>query len=486
MLPLFGGKARLCDRLTRREMLRLGGLGALGLSLPALIASRAQASAQSLSQQGRGDSAFGRAKSCIVLFLMGAPPQHSTWDPKPDATAQVRGDFGPISTAVPGVQICELMPRLARWTDRLAILRAMSTGDNAHSSSGYYMMTGRPHVPMNFENANPGAPNDWPTLGALVQALRSEGRGQRGERRAANSTPLPPSIRLPHRIFNTDGSVWPGQDSGFLGRAADPWLFTCQPGAAQFRIPEFSLDSQMPSSRLGSRHTLLERVDQQLRGIAESGMLDTYNRQQQRAFDILLSAQSGGAVQLDREPAAMRDRYGRSPFGQSVLLARRLIEAGVGLVQVNWFRGPDEPPDNPCWDSHTQESERLRTVLVPPMDQAFAALLEDLSQRGMLDETLVVCMAEFGRTPRFNNRGGRDHWGPVFSIALAGGGIRGGIVHGASDAMGAQPRDGRVLPQDLTATILHCLGIEPTREIHDRLGRPVVASQGEVIKQILS
>ena len=216
-----------------------------------------------------------------------------------------------------------------------------------------------------------------------------------------------------------------------------------------------------------------------------SGALATYDRQQQQAFDILLSAQSGGAVQLDQEPARIRDRYGRSPFGQSVLLARRLVEAGVALVQVNWYRGPDEPSDNPCWDSHTNESQRLKNVLMPPMDQAFAGLLDDLSQRGMLDETLVVCMAEFGRTPRFNGRAGRDHWGPVFSVALAGGGIKGGVVHGSSDAIGAQPAEGRVPPQDITATILHCLGISPHHELRDRLGRPIAACTGEVIRQIV-
>jgi hypothetical protein len=472
MLSVFGADARLCDRLSRREMLRVGGLGTLGLSLPTVIGERARAAPASGS--------FGKAKSCIVLFLMGGPPQHSTWDPKPSAPPEVRGAFGPIASAVPGVHIGELMPRLARWTDKLAILRAMSTGDNAHSSSGYYMMTGRPHEPMNFENANPGAPNDWPTLGALVQALSPAGAGT-----GARETLLPPAVRLPHRIFNTDGSVWPGQDSGFLGRPADPWLFTCQPGAAEFRIPEFSLDGHLSTPRLHERQTLLQRLDRQLAATESSGILATYNRQQQQAFDILRSAHSGGAVQLEREPAALRDRYGRSPFGQSVLLARRLIEAGVALVQVNWYRGPDEPSDNPCWDSHANESDRLRNVLVPPMDQAFAALLEDLTGRGMLDETLVVCMAEFGRTPRFNARAGRDHWGPVFSVALAGGGIRGGVVHGASDAIGAQPADGRVQPQDLTATILHCLGIHPDSEIRDRLGRPIAACRGEVIRQII-
>ena len=487
MLSMLGGAARLCDRFTRREIMRLGGLGALGLSLPELLSRQGQAAPpgdRTAPRDAAGLSAsFGKAKSCIALFLMGGPPQHSTWDPKPAATAEVRGEFEPIATAVPGTHIGELMPRLARWTDRLAILRAVSTGDNAHSSSGYYMMTGRPHQPMQVENSNPGPPNDWPTLGALVQALSPSlhGRGVRGE----GTGSLPASIRLPHRIFNTDGSVWPGQDSGFLGRAADPWLFTCQPGDPQFRIPEFSLDAQTSPPRLQGRHSLLERFDRHLAAADRSGALVSFNRQQQQAFDILLSASSGGAVQIEREPAAVRDRYGRSPFGQSVLLARRLIETGVALVQVNWYRGADEPSDNPCWDSHTQESARLKNVLMPPMDQAFAALLDDLTQRGLLDQTLVVCMAEFGRTPRFNSAGGRDHWGSVFSVALAGGGIRGGAVHGASDALGAYPDDGRVQPQDLTATILHCLGIHPDREILDRLGRPIAACRGEVIRQIV-
>jgi len=454
--------------MTRREMLRLGGLGALGLALPQLLQAQ-----QAPTVTARRAGGFGQARSCIVLFLMGGPPQHSTWDPKPGAPANVRGAFGPIATRVPGIQICELMPRLAHWTDKLTLLRAVSTGDNAHSSSGYYMMTGRPHQPMNFENANPGAPNDWPTLGALVQSVRRE-RGL-----------FPAAIRLPHRIFNTDGSVWPGQDAGFLGRAADPWLFTCQPGAPQFNLPEFGLDPQLSPPRLRQRQSLLRRLDHDLAAVQRSGVLATFDRHQQRAFDLLRSAHEGGAVRLEQESAAVRDRYGRSPFGQSVLLARRLVEAGVALVQVNWYRGPDEPSDNPCWDSHTQETERLRTVLVPPMDQAFAALLEDLSQRGLLAETLVVCLAEFGRTPRFNNRGGRDHWGSVFSVALAGGGVRGGVVHGASDALGAQPAQARVQPQDLTATILHCLGIDPDSQIHDRLGRPIAACTGEVIRQVL-
>ena len=459
MLRLCTNGPTLCDALTRRDMLHIGGLGLLGLTTPSLL--RAQSAART-----------GRAKSCIVLFLMGGPPQHSTWDPKPDAAEDVRGPFGAIATSVPGIQICELMPRLAERMDKIAILRAMSTGDNAHSSSGYYMMTGVPHQPMNFENGNPGAPNNWPTLGAIVQKVHGGDRS------------IPAAIRLPHRIFNTDGSVWPGQDSGFLGRTADPWLLRCEPGAASMRVSDFSLSADLPSGRLDDRRRLLDAVNGHLH--AADGQLDRYDRQTQQAFDMLRSARTGHAFDLEREPATVRDRYGRSPFGQSVLLSRRLIEAGVSLVQVNWYRGPNEPSSNPCWDSHTDEPNRLRNVLVPPMDQAFAALLDDLSQRGMLEDTLVVCMAEFGRTPRYNGSRGRDHWGSVFSAALAGGGIRGGVVHGASDRIGAQPRDGRVRPEDLTATIFHCLGHAPDTEIHDHFNRPIPISRGQVVRQIVT
>jgi hypothetical protein len=405
---------------------------------------------------------------------MGGPPQQSTWDPKPDAPAEVRGQFKPIATTVPGLQLSELMPRLARQADKLCLLRAVSTNDNAHSSSGYYMLTGQPHQPMNVENANPGAPNDWPTVGGVVQRLRGK------------QASLPAAVRLPHRIFNTDGSIWPGQDAGFLGRGADPWLFRCEPAAPQFRIPEFSLSAEVSSDRLEERHTLLRQVERSFDLVDRHEVLGHFDRRTQQAFDLLRSAQSRKAFDLDREPPALRDQYGRSPFGQSALLARRLVEAGVSLVQVNWFRGPDEPSDNPCWDSHTKETERLKTVLAPPTDRAVAALLDDLEQRGLLEETLVVCMAEFGRSPKMNAAGGRDHWGHVFSVALAGGGIKGGTVHGASDRHGGHPKEGRVLPQDLTATLFHCLGHRPDTEIHDNLGRPLAISRGEVIQSILT
>jgi hypothetical protein len=446
-------------------MLRIGSLGVAGLTLGDLLRS---AGAQEAGPSGR------RAKSCIVLFLFGGPAQHSTWDPKPGAPAEVRGELKPISTAVPGLHVGELLPKTALWAKHLCLLRAMRTGDNAHSSSGYYMLTGQPHAPMNQENANPGAPNNWPSFAAMFRRLRD------------SATSLPSAVRLPHQIFNTDGSTWPGQDAGFLGRSTDPWMFRCKPASDDFKIPEFTLPTDLALARLEGRHSLLSAVNRHREAVERGGVLAPYDAATRQAFDLLTSTKSRAAFQLDKEPADSRDRYGRTQFGQSVLLARRLIEAGVGLVQVNWYRSPEEPSDTPCWDSHTREIERLRTVLAPTFDQAYSALLSDLVDRRLLDETLVVCLAEFGRTPKINAAGGRDHWGNVFSVALAGGGVRGGCAHGASDAIGGEPKEGLVRPPDLLATLFHLLGHSPTTELHDALGRPFPITRGEVVRDILA
>ena len=467
MFSLQAHGAKLCDQVVRREVLRAGGLGVCGLSLSQLMAPQPVRAATSTASGGR-------AKSCIVLFLMGGPPQHSTWDPKPHAPDNVRGDIAPIATNIPGVQFGELMPKLAQRADKLAVLRAMSTYDNAHSSSGYYMLTGRPHTPMNAENANPGAPNDWPNWGSVVQRL-TEPRGH-----------LPGAVRLPNHIFNTDGSTWPGQDGGLLGRSIDPWLFRCQPASPDYRISEFQLPENMSLDRLASRRELMRTLDQSLPAARSETKVGSFTTQQERAYGLLASSASRGAFDLSLETPETRARYGNTQFGQSCLLARRLIEADVRLVQVNWYRGPEEPSNAPCWDSHVGETDRLKNVLVPPTDNAFSALLDDLSERGMLDETLVVCMSEFGRSPKMNGSAGRDHWGSVFSVALAGGGIQGGIVHGASDEIGAYPKQGVTKPEDLTATIFHCLGFTPETEFHDALGRPYAISRGRPIEQILA
>ena len=473
MISLQSSGVSLCDGVSRRELMRIGGLGACGLSLSQLLKSPSARAVESTSNAIIRPST-GKAKSCIVLFLMGGPPQHSTWDPKPDAPNEVRGQIGSIATTIPDVRFGELMPKLALRADKLAVLRAVSTNDNAHSSSGYYMLTGRPHLPMNAENANPGPPNDWPNWGAVLQRLMPPARN------------LPTSVRLPHHIFNTDGSTWPGQDGGMLGHVADPWLFRCAPASPDYRITEFQLPSDVSLERLSVRRDLVRAIDRQQASTSLDSFAKTFDEQQQRAYGVLASAASRGAFDLSAERPETRGRYGSTQFGQSCLLARRLIEAQVRLVQVNWYRGADEPTDKPCWDSHADETNRLKNVLVPPTDDAFSALLDDLSERGLLDETLVVCMSEFGRTPKMNGGGGRDHWGSVFSIALAGGGIQGGIIHGASDEIGAYPRSGRVAPEDLTATILHCLGFTPDTEFFDIQGRSHAVSRGQVIQSILA
>ncbi len=471
MLTLNDRGPQLCDGITRREWLRAGSLGLFGLSLPELLHTQRAAAATA-------DGAFGRAKACIVLFFLGGPPQLETWDPKPETPVEIRGDLKPIPSRVPGLQVGELMPRVAALTDKLAVLRAVSTHDNAHSSSGYWMLTGRPHQPMNSENSKPGAPNDWPCLGAVVKHLRRT--------RHRHTTNLPAAITLPEQIWNTGKIVWPGQNAGWLGRTADPWLLTCDPSAPNYQIPELGLPADVPPLRLQERRSLLDQVNHHLDRLDRSGAVSRFNTLAQQAFDLLRSPKARRAFALHEEPEAVRERYGRNRFGQSVLLARRLVEAGVPLVQVNWTRMPGDTNDSPAWDTHAKNAQRLKTALMPVMDRAYSALLEDLAARGLLEQTLVAWMGEFGRSPKINRAGGRDHWGHVFSVALAGGGVRGGMVHGASDRIAGQPKEGRVQPQDITATIFHCLGYRPETEIHDPFGRPFPISNGEVIRQVLA
>jgi hypothetical protein len=324
---------------------------------------------------------------------------------------------------------------------------------------------------MNVENAKTGAPNDWPCLAAVMQHLRGGGR---------------PAIILPERLANCGGLTWPGQDAGWLGRAADPWLLTGDPAADAFAIPGCRLPAEVPPLRFDGRRSLLGQVNRHLDAIQRSGSVARYETRSRQAFDLLCSSKARRAFDLTTEPLRLRERYGRSKFGQSVLLARRLVEAGVPLVQVNWPRDARDRSGNfGLWDLHRKLATTMKTWLMPAMDQAYSALLLDLDARGLLGETLVVWMGEFGRTPRFNGAAGRDHWGPVFSMALAGGGIRGGQVHGASDRLGAQPKDGRVQPPDLLATVFHCLGIRPGTEVRDALGRPVAVTQGQIIRQVL-
>ncbi|MBA4188158.1 MAG: DUF1501 domain-containing protein [Planctomycetaceae bacterium] len=443
MLPLR------CPGPTRREAITVGSLGAL--TLPQLLSARESAPPR-------------RPKACIMLFLLGAPPQQETWDPKPDSPVEARGDMGVIRTATPGLIIGETMVKTSRWTEKIAVLRAVSTNDSSHSSSGYYMTTGYPHAPVGVENAKPGSPNDWPSLGAVVRRVLQP------------QCKLPAAITLPEQSANDGNLTWPGQDAGFLGRGSDPWLLNCEPEKGKFDIPGLTLPPDVSEPRFGERRQLLEGIDHLSARSDERGIAA-------KAFEMIASPAARKAFELDSEDVRTRDRYGRSRFGQSCLLARRMVEAGVPLIRVNWTRVAGAP-NNGHWDTHSKNSESLRKMM-PILDTAYTALLEDLSDRGMLNDTLVVWCAEFGRTPKINGGGGRDHWGPVFSVALAGGGVKGGAVYGASDKLAAYPKDGRVTPQDLHATIYHCLGIPKNAEIHDGLGRPLPVTRGEPVRQIL-
>jgi hypothetical protein len=463
MFRLLDQGARLCDGVTRRELLRVGGIGLGALSLGSLMAAR-EATAASGS--------FGKAKSVILFGLTGGAPQHETWDPKPDAPAEIRGEFGVIDTKTPGLRVGELMPLTAQWTDKIAVLRAVVTGDHSHSSSGYQMLTGIPHQPMNRESALPKPPNDWPCLAAMVRATRDD-RGQ-----------LPASVVVPEHIWNDGNFPWPGQDAGFLGQKYDPWLIHCNPQENSFDVPGLKLIDDVPAIRFDHRRQLLDQMNEGLDDLQSSRRVESYNIHARKALDLLSGSQARAAFDLSQESDAIRDRYGRSRYAQSALLSRRLVEAGVGCVQINWTRIKGHENQG-GWDTHKKHSESLKKLLMPMMDQCFTALLEDLEQRGLLDETLVVWFGEFGHTPKFNGNAGRDHWGNAFSVALAGGGVQGGVVHGVTDKHAAYPLEGGVAPKDLIATIFHCLGIPPETNIHDPLGRPIPISRGNVIHQIV-
>jgi hypothetical protein len=464
MLRIFGKGGSLCDGISRRELLRVGGIGLGGLALPSLLQQRATGS----------PARKATAKSAIVLFITGGFPQHESWDPKPDAPAEIRGKFGVIPTRTPGYFVGELMPKTAQLTDKVAVIRSMVTGDNAHSTSGYQMLTGVPHAPLHQENAKPGRPNDWPAIGGIMQALRPSQGG------------LPASVALPVRIANNGGQdPWPGTDAGFLGRKYDPWLLQCNPNDGKFGVPGCQLGDDITPLRLGDRRSLLEQFQDHAHAIdrtAAGANLDVYRQQ---AIDLIAGGKAREAFDLQKESAATRERYGRTIYGQSVLLARRLIESGVSLVQVQWTADDPKRANSGSWDTHEKHNESLQGWLMPAFDQFYPALLTDLHERGLLDETLVCLVTEFGHTPKFNANAGRDHWGRVFSIALAGGGIRGGVVHGTSDRHASDPLADAVRPCDYLATVFHCLGFDPDTLVHDVHGRPFPISRGTVLESLI-
>jgi hypothetical protein len=463
MFAIHDQGSRLCDGVTRRELLRVGGLSMLGLSLPMLLHAAPSKTA---------GGTFGRAKNVIFLWLQGGPPQHETWDPKPDAPAEIRGEFKPIATNVPSIHLCELLPRTAAIVDKLAIVRSLCTYTDLHDASGYWVLTGYKYT---GQQSRQISPTDWPYLGSVLKMVKP-----------SKDLPAYTSVWLPDVMRLNDNVQPAGQTGGFLGKRWDPERVICDPSSPQFHIEGLSLPGDVPPLRLSSRQSLLQQVERHFGAIERDAALKHYDRQVHDAFGVLTSGKARLAFDLEREPKKVRERYGLGKWGQSVLLARRLIEAGARLVHVNWPREDgDSAIDNPLWDTHAQNADRLQDVLCPQFDVTFTALIDDLAERGLLSETLVVAIGEFGRTPKINANAGRDHWGHVFSFALAGAGISGGHVYGSSDKNGAYPATGKLEPQELTATIVHLLGINHEAYFPHPTGRPLRITEGEPLWSLL-
>ncbi len=435
-------------RLDRRQLLRVGGLTGLGLSLPELFRARA-------GERPAPKGAFGRARSVIMLYLHGGHAQQETWDPKPDGPAPERGEFGAIATSVSGVRVSELLPRSAKLMHRLAVIRSLSHGNANHVQASLSAMSGHAHPPsLEARGDFPPSPSDFPPFGAVLSSLRKPGR-------------LPAWVQVGPLMRRNNGTVLHGQLPGFLGARFGPLTVDQDLRADAVRIGAVTPNPELSVARVTDRQTLLQQIDSQRRLMDQAGEARTFDGYQQRAFRLLTSPETGKAFDLASEPMAVRERYGRTPFGQRCLLARRLAEAGVPMVTVHYCLTPEG-----SWDTHSQHFRQMKQSLCPTFDQAFAALVSDLDERGLLGQTLVLANAEFGRTPKVNRASGRDHWPWVYSIALAGGGVGQGVVYGSSDKVAAYPSSNPHDPRDLAATVYHLLGVPADTTVHDQTGRP--------------
>jgi hypothetical protein len=440
-------------------MLQIGGAGVLGLSLPRLLRA---------DQRRRDGAPAARADACILVFLNGGPSHLDMWDMKPAAPQEVRGPFRPVATSVPGVQFSEYLPRLAREMDRCTLVRSMHHSvNNAHAAAVYAGLTGHDRG----EIGGGTRPTDQPAIGSVVGLLRPP------------RAPVVPYVSMPYITQEgAGGPPQPGFFGGLLGRTRDPLFVLRDPNAPNFAMPELGTGPEVNSSRLDTRRRLLDALHR-------IGALPPSDRAgqemagfQERAFDLLTSPATQKAFRLDQEPLAVRESYGRNIYGQSVLLARRLIEAGTRVACISWA-----PDANATWDTHGDNFGKLKNTLLPQLDMAAGTLLRDLAERGLLERTVVAIMGEFGRSPKVNGAAGRDHWNFCYSLLLAGGGFKGGHVHGASDKIGARPSQNPVTPAEVVATIYTCLGIDPAMEMHDRLAKPfALAPWGNPVRELLA
>lgn len=475
MLRFLDRKRTLCDGVSRREFLRIGGLAPLGLSLPQLLASERKSTA--------------RAKQCLLVYMEGGPSHIDLFDMKPNAPVEIRGELKPVPTRVPGLQISELLPRLSQQMHHLSVVRSMTHKITDHNAGTYYSLTGQYPV-QGTKLIKEDSPRNFPSIGGVVSKLRP------------TRSNLPDYVHVAEIMSNLGVDI-AGQSGGFLGPAHDPFI-TGDPSLPNYRIPGLAFTKDLTLSRLQTRGNLLRELDQSLGKLSEDPKLERADYFTKRAMALISSPEVRKAFDLSQEPMRVRERYGMDPgsnrsiearkfgglphLGQSMLLARRLLEAGTRLVTLVTGRRIDQ-----AWDTHRKHFPLLRRSLCPMFDQSFSALLEDLSIRGLLKETLVVVFGEFGRTPKIGqivsnagaDRNGRDHWPYCYTIMAAGAGVPAGAVHGASDNQGAYPSEDPYTPEDLVATIYSALGISPETEIRDSLNRPYTLVRGTPMRALL-
>jgi hypothetical protein len=456
MLEFHGpGRAHTCSGATRRDFLQVGSLGAIGLSL-----------ATYQRMQAHGAVSADREKSAIMIFNLGAPSQLDTWDLKPNAPSEIRGPFSPIPTSAAGVSVSDLFPGMAKIADKLAFVRSVyHTAAAVHDTGHQMMQTGRL-----FSGGM-----ETPHIGCVYGFLK----GRIGD--------LPPHVVLPEKMGPTGGNLPHGQEAGFLGKQHDPFVLNADPSAKDFQVPDLVPPADLPIVRTERRRKLREIVDARIRQYESSPQAAMMDASFDQAYRLLTSTTAREAFALDQEHDSVRDRYGRNRFGQSLLLARRLIERGVRFVTVNTFLTVF---GEITWDIHGSAPftsiEGMKKTVAPAFDQGFTALIEDLDQRGLLATTMVPVLAEFGRTPKVNPAGGRDHWPQVWTVLFAGGGVQGGRVIGASDDIGAVPADRPTTPAEVVASICHSLGIDLEHHLPGPQGRPVpvVDSGVQAIKEL--
>jgi len=447
--------------LSRRQLLQVGGFGLLGLSLPHYLRA---------SAQGRP----ARAKSVIFLHQFGGPSHLDTFDMKPAAPEAIRGEYRPSATKVPGLHVCERLPGLARVADKITLVRSLHHSMKNHNSATYYSLTG--HAPPVDDIRLRDSPELYPAYGSVVDRLAPVRQG------------MPTFVAFPYVL--RDGSITPGQHASFLGKVHNPLLITENPNGPDFRLPELSLPANLSLRRLENRRQVLRMIDQQTELLEYSATAKGIDVFYDKALTLLTTPRLKKAFDLSAEPAQVRDRYGRTTYGQSCLLARRLVEAGAKFINVYFAASIGGQKASGGWDTHGFGGKPmypiLKDYLLPITDQAVPALLEDLDSRGLLADTLVVWMGEFGRSPRINKMAGRDHWPTCYTAMLAGAGVKRGFVYGSSDKHGAYPANDPVRPDDLAATIFALLGIDPHTEVQDALKRPLQIASGEPISGLLA